>query len=123
MRLPSLTTARNARFSPTENQNALPSGAPEIYETLFVPALFGDRPPHVLEAAGVEAGDAVLAVARQKAQDVDWRLGPAESPPFPEATFDRVVSQYGPMFFEDPTRAIAAMDRGLRPGGTITVTV
>ncbi len=132
------------------------ASAAEIYETFFVPALFGEWPPRVLEAAGVEAGDAVLdvacgtgvlareasrvvgpdgsvvgldvnegmlAIARQKAHDVDWRLGPAESLPFPEATFDRVVSQFGLMFFEDPTQAIAEMSRVLRPGGVIAVAV
>lgn len=132
------------------------ASAAEIYETFFVPALFGDWPPRVLDATGVQAGDAVLDVAcgtgvlareasrivgpggsvvgidvnegmldvaRQKAPAVDWRLGPAESLPFPDAAFDRVVSQFGLMFFDDPTRAIAEMDRVLRPGGAIAVAV
>lgn len=36
--------------------------AAEIYEDFFVPALFGQWPDHVLDAAGVRAGDRVLDV-------------------------------------------------------------
>jgi SAM-dependent methyltransferase len=37
--------------------------AAEAYETTFVPALFGEWAPHLVEAAGVSAGQAVLDVA------------------------------------------------------------
>lgn len=39
------------------------ASAAEIYEQFFVPALFAEWPPHLLQAAGVQAGDDVLDVA------------------------------------------------------------
>jgi ubiquinone/menaquinone biosynthesis C-methylase UbiE len=130
--------------------------AAEVYEEFFVPALFGAWPEHVLRAAKVRRGDAVLdvatgtgilareaagvvgpggtvagvdinegmlAVAQQKAPQIDWKVAPAESLPFESGSFDRVVSQFGLMFFEDPVQAIAEMVRVLRPGGTLAVAV
>lgn len=72
---------------------------------------------------GIDVNEGMLAVARSNAPGVDWKVGPAESLPFPDATFDRVVCQFGLMFFEDPTQAIAEMGRVLRPGGVIAVAV
>ena len=37
--------------------------AAEVYEASFVPALFADWAPHLVEAAGVAPGQAVLDVA------------------------------------------------------------
>ena len=72
---------------------------------------------------GVDINEGMLSVARQKAPDLTWKAGPAESLPFEANSFDRVVSQFGLMFFENPVKAIAEMDRVRRPGGTITVAV
>lgn len=38
------------------------SEAAQVYEDFFVPALFGQWPPHVLRSAGLRPGDAVLDV-------------------------------------------------------------
>jgi SAM-dependent methyltransferase len=54
---------------------------------------------------------------------VEWRSGRAESLPFPDATFDRVASQFGMMFFEDQPAALREMIRVLRPGGRLAVAV
>lgn len=132
------------------------ASAAEIYEEFFVPALFAQWPGRVLQAANVQAGDAVLDVAcgtgilareaaswvgargsvvgidinegmldvaRQKAPDLSWKSGPAESLPFEAESFDRVLSQFSLMFFADQTKAIAEMGRVLRPGGTLAVAV
>ena len=37
--------------------------------------------------------------------------------PFPDASFDAVVCQFGVMFFPDKARAFAEARRVLRPGG------
>lgn len=137
-------------------QGQVAASAAEIYEAFFVPALFGGWPTHVLKAASVQRGDAVLdvacgtgvlaraaaklvgsagsvvgvdinegmlAVAERKAPAITWKVVPAEALPFGEATFDRVVSQFGLMFFDNPTKAIAEMGRVLRPRGSIAVAV
>ena len=65
----------------------------------------------------------MLAVARQKAPGITWRRGTAESLPFADHAFDRVVSQFGLMFFDDPVQALAEMARVTRPGGRIAVAV
>ena len=134
----------------------LTATAAEIYERFFVPALFAEWSPRVLQAAGVRPGhdlldvacgtgilareaaavvgpagsvtgtdinDGMLAVAQEHAPGISWKAAPAQSLPFPAATFDRVVSQFGLMFFEDPVAALAEMARVLRPGGTIAVAV
>jgi len=72
---------------------------------------------------GVDINEGMLAVARQKTPNITWKVGPAEALPFSSNTFDRVVSQFGLMFFEDQAKAIAEMGRVARPGGTVTVAV
>lgn len=129
----------------TEHQTGqVAASAAEVYEQFLVPALFAEWPPHVLAAAGVQAGDRVLevacgtgilaraaenivgpsgtvvgvdinegmlAVARTKSSTIDWKAGAAEALPFEAASFDRVVSQFGLMFFQDPRKALAEMRR------------
>lgn len=51
-------------MSPSPSETGQVSGsAAQIYESFFVPALFEEWPPRVLDAAGVRAGDRVLDVA------------------------------------------------------------
>jgi ubiquinone/menaquinone biosynthesis C-methylase UbiE len=72
---------------------------------------------------GLDVNAGMLAVARQQAPHITWETGPAESMPFADNSFDRVVSQFGLMFFTDPVQAIREMKRVLRPGGTLAVAV
>lgn len=128
----------------------------EVYDRLFVPALFGPWGHTLCELAGVEPGHRVLdvacgtgacavavaerlagtgrvdgldvnaemlAVARRKAAPVRWHEGRAEELPFEADTFDRVLSQFAFMFFDDPPQALREMVRILRPGGRLVVAV
>jgi ubiquinone/menaquinone biosynthesis C-methylase UbiE len=72
---------------------------------------------------GLDLNPAMLAVARGKSTDVEWREAPAEALPFADAAFDAVVSQFGMMFFADRIAALAEMWRVLRPGGRLAVAV
>ena len=72
---------------------------------------------------GLDRNDGMLAVARRKAPDIDWHCGLAEALPFPDGSFDVVVSQFGLMFFEDRVKALTEMWRVLRPGGRLAVAV
>jgi ubiquinone/menaquinone biosynthesis C-methylase UbiE len=65
----------------------------------------------------------MLAVARQRNPEITWQQGSAEALPFPDASFDAVVSQFGLMFFADRIRALSEMRRVLRPGGQMAVAV
>lgn len=72
---------------------------------------------------GVDLSDAMLTVARRQAPEIAWHQGRAEVLPFNPASFDRVVSQFGLMFFTDRVAALREMMRVLRPGGRLTVAV
>jgi len=72
---------------------------------------------------GLDANAGMLAVAAERAPDIEWRHGTAESLPFPDRSFDAVVSQFGLMFFSDRQRAVREMARVLAPGGRLAVAV
>jgi SAM-dependent methyltransferase len=132
--------------------------AAEAYETFFVPALFAEWAPRVVDAAGVAPGHRVLdvacgtgvlarevhsrvtasgtgavvgldpapgmlEVARRREPAIEWHAGVAEDLPFPDGSFDVVVSQFGLMFFPDRAGALREMRRVLKPGGAIAVAV
>jgi SAM-dependent methyltransferase len=48
---------------------------------------------------------------------VEWRQANAMDLPFPDASFDAVVCQFGAMFFPDKPKAFAEARRVLKPGG------
>lgn len=132
----------------------LDTSAAEVYDRFFVPALFGQWPDQILDAAaiglgdhvldvgcgtgilaraaadrvgsaglvaGVDVNEAMLHVARCSPEPVRWESGTAESLPFPDRCFDRVLSQFALMFFRDPRAASEEMARVLRPDGRVTV--
>lgn len=72
---------------------------------------------------GLDPNDEMLRVARRKGTEIEWRSGVAESLPFPDQSFDAVVSQFGFMFFEDRPGALREMMRVLKPGGRLAVAV
>jgi SAM-dependent methyltransferase len=128
--------------------------AAEVYESCFVPAIFGAWAGPVADAAGIRRGDKVLdvgcgtgvlarealrrtgqegqvvgldlnegmlAVASRTEPNVEWRRGDAASLPFPDASFDVVVSQFALMYFPDRVASLREMWRTLAPGGRLAV--
>jgi ubiquinone/menaquinone biosynthesis C-methylase UbiE len=73
--------------------------------------------------AGIDPSPGMVAVAKHLAPAVEWREGVAESLPFPDQSFDAVVSQFGLMFFTDRRQALREMQRVLAPGGHLAVAV
>lgn len=72
---------------------------------------------------GLDPNPGMLAVAERLAPTIEWRQGVAESLPFPDQSFDVVVSQFGLMFFTDRRQAIREMLRVLAPGGRLVIAV
>lgn len=72
---------------------------------------------------GLDLTPELLQRARENAAtarvDIEWHEGDAEALPFPDSTFDAVLSQFGHMFAPRPDVAIREMLRVLKPGGTI----
>jgi SAM-dependent methyltransferase len=72
---------------------------------------------------GIDLTPELVQRARENAAllklEVSFREGDVESLPFPDATFDVVVSQFGHMFAPRPDVAIQEMLRVLKPGGTL----
>ena len=75
------------------------------------------------KVTGLDRNEVMLTVARRVAPAIDWRQGRAEALPFPDGSFDAVVSQFGLMFFEDREGALKEMWRVLKPGGRLAVAV
>lgn len=72
---------------------------------------------------GLDANIEMLAVARRKSAQIEWTEGMAEALPFPDRSFDAVLSQFGFMFFQDRPAALREMMRVLRSGGKLAVAV
>lgn len=75
------------------------------------------------EVVGVDPNPGMLTVARRTEDQVDWRQGTAEALPVEDGGFDRVVSQFGMMFFTDPAAGVREMLRALEPGGRFAIAV
>ena len=76
------------------------------------------------KVTGLDLTPALLAQAKENAvvaghHDIEWLEGDAEALPFPDASFDVVLSQFGHMFAPRPEVALAEMLRVLKPGGVI----
>jgi len=57
--------------------------------------------------------------ARAECLDVQFQVADAEALPFPDATFDAVLSTFGVMFAPDQRQSAVEMARVCRPGGRI----
>jgi SAM-dependent methyltransferase len=82
-----------------------------------------ERVDRIGSVVGLDANPEMLAVARRKPTTIEWVEGTAEVLPFPDQSFDAVVSQFGFMFFQNRTAALTEMVRVLRPAGRLAVAV
>ena len=77
------------------------------------------------EVVSVDYVPSLLARARERAQaeglPIETIVGDAEALPFPDASFDAVVSVVGVMFAPDHERAASELVRVCRPGGTVAL--
>jgi SAM-dependent methyltransferase len=72
---------------------------------------------------GIDNSEAQLETARrlQREHGLDFPLihGNAETVPYPDATFDFAISEYGACLWADPERWVPEAARLLRPGGRL----
>lgn len=76
---------------------------------------------------GIDRSEEMLNFARQKVKGkglkVTFQVADAESLPFPDSTFDIVISNGLLCFLRGPDKALVEMRRVLRPGGRLVVGV
>lgn len=75
---------------------------------------------HPDQVYGVDMSDGMLAQARARSSDVQWRKGPAEHLPFEDGALDAVVTTSAFHFFDQPA-ALREFHRVLAPGGMAAV--
>ncbi|SDM67241.1 class I SAM-dependent methyltransferase [Allokutzneria albata] len=75
--------------------------------------------------AGVDLSEAELALARRRPAlaKADLRQARAQELPFPDASFDAVVSHMAFMLMTDPERVAAEAARVLVPGGALSLAI
>ncbi len=73
---------------------------------------------------GVDFGADVIEAARRigTCDRLEFVVGDAEDLPFPDETFDGVISTFGVMFCGDPEGAAAELARVCKPGGRLALT-
>lgn len=76
---------------------------------------------HGFDVAGLEPSPTAAEHARRFGVPV--HVGTLESAPWPEASFDAIIFNHSLEHISDPSGAVAAALRLLRPGGTITIAV
>jgi len=76
-----------------------------------------------LEVVATDLHEPMLEVAKQRAPGATFQQADAQALPFPDASFDAVVCQFGLMFVPDKPLAIREMRRVLRPGGVAIAAV
>ncbi len=74
-------------------------------------------------AIGIDFSAPMVAEARRRHPDIEFHEGDAEALPFPEASFDAVVMNFGILHLGRPDQALVEAHRVLRPGGRIAFTV
>ena len=75
--------------------------------------------------SGLDIASNLIAQARERARKesftIEFTEGDAEAMPYPDATFDAVVSMYGVMFAPRPERVVSELRRVVKPGGLIAL--
>lgn len=79
---------------------------------------------HVRRAVGLDLSEPLIEVASHRAdaasvQNVEFVVADAQTSDLPTAGYDRIVSQFGLMFFDDPEHAFVNVRQALAPDGAL----
>ena len=73
------------------------------------------------QVAGIDASEALLAIARERTPDGDFRIGELEALPFPDRSFDLVTGFNSLQYAGNPGVALAQVGRVAKPDGQVVV--
>lgn len=68
---------------------------------------------------GVDISEPMVAAAQRRVPEATVSLGDAQTMDLGEASFDRVISRFGVMFFDDPVAAFTNIRRAAAPGARL----
>lgn len=74
-----------------------------------------------LQVTGVDLSEEMLAIAKRKAPQAEYRLVDAEHLPFGDASFDAVTCAFGVRNFVHLEQGLGEMVRVLKPGGRMAI--
>lgn len=74
-----------------------------------------------LQVTGVDLSEEMLAIAKRKAPQAEYRLADAEHLPFGDASFDAVTCAFGVRNFVHLEQGLKEMVRVLKPGGRMAM--
>jgi demethylmenaquinone methyltransferase/2-methoxy-6-polyprenyl-1,4-benzoquinol methylase len=74
-----------------------------------------------LQVTGVDLSEEMLAIAKRKAPQAEYRLADAEHLPFGDASFDAVTCAFGVRNFVHLEQGLKEMVRVLKPGGRMAI--
>lgn len=76
-----------------------------------------------IEIVGLDPSAEMLNIARQKLpKSVELQVGSADSIPFPNESFDLIISTNAFHYFRNPSQAIQEAKRVLKPNGHLVIT-
>jgi SAM-dependent methyltransferase len=75
------------------------------------------------EVAGLDASEAMIEIARERAPDGDFRIGEMEELPFGDNEFDAVTGFNSFQYAASPVKALREARRVVRSGGAVLIAV
>jgi len=78
---------------------------------------------HGAVVSGIDASEALLAIARERVPDADLSLGDLQRLPYPDDTFDAVTGFCSFFFADDMVEALREAGRVAKPGAPIVIQV
>lgn len=74
-----------------------------------------------LDVVGADISENMLAIARKKAPEIDFRYGDASELPFADGSFDAVTIAFGIRNFDKRAQCIRELRRVLKDGGMLAI--